>query len=285
MSTSVRRYGVTVDDPNAEERFRRIEEEIAKRQLSQLSANESARRRLTSATPRVQGVRINRQIVGGLAVEWNPVDMGGMRYTIEASTDPGFRSVIESETTTSTHYTFRGLDPDTTYYVRVQATNSRGEPGPYGEVLNTQTGQATYTNLESGAASGITTVTQTSGFTPALLDASATIAKYLQLRIAFPKTCDTFIVGVTKADIVFPPDTGMYIRVLVDGDTKIEYENANTHVTGSQGTVTIPGLMIPILLGQGSHTFGFEVELFDLGGGYLTLTPKLFTMAVWQARN
>lgn len=286
MTTSVRRYGIETEDPEREERFRRLEEEVAKRSLAQLSVGENAQMRARSPTPQVQGIRVDRNIIGGLGVQWSPLEIGDIRrYEIEAATDQGFRNVVESENLTANSYVFRSLDPETTYYIRVRGVNSRGEPGPYSSVLNSQSGQATFTNLERGAATGITTVTQTSGFNPAVLNSSNPQAQFLRTRISFETTNDTFIVGISKTDFSVLTGSSISIRLLVDGETKVEYENTNTSGFNSSGRITVPGLNVPILLGQGSHTFAFEIEIQNLGGGWPTVTPVALTYSVCQLRN
>ena len=107
--------------------------------------------------------------------------------------------------------------------------------------------------------------------------------------MSFPSSAEALILGAAKFDFTADSEDTIYVRVRVDGDSKQEYENAigNKSDTPSLGRLTVPGLGFPQLLGQGLHTFDFEVEVSATGTLVFgtTLTPIQFTLSIWEQRN
>lgn len=283
MGTSARRRGID-SDPERELRFRRIEEELDIRALSNNQTSASAQRRHRSTVPAITGLRLDNQIVGGLGIVWNSSDIPDIRkYELQYSVDGSFldaTTIIRQDP----YHTISNLSPETTYHIRVRAFNSRGEEGPWSPVLNSQTGQATVSNLADGSASNIVVRTKTEGFFPAELDGAGTdIGRYLRTRISFPVAAETLIIGVSQGVLDYKKDDFFYIKVKVDGTSKITYTNSNDlgGNTASAGTLTVPGLTVPILLSSGPHEFLIEVEVT----GTTTFTPSEMSLAIWQVRK
>jgi hypothetical protein len=104
----------------------------------------------TAAAP--TNVQIN-QITANWSANANPA---GTSYTVQISTDAGFTS-FPSFFTTTLSFPFTGLLPNTTYFMRVQATNSGGHPTAFTLLPSTVTfenapappGGAQFTNVSS----------------------------------------------------------------------------------------------------------------------------------------
>lgn len=281
MGTSARRFGIENDDLELEQRLRRMEGQLEKRQLAQYTTSESAMRRARSDVPRISGVRLDNEIVGGLGVRWNPVDQPDIRrYVIEVATDNSFRN-SDSFTTVDPFYVFPNLTSGQQFYVRVKAQNARQEDSPWSAVLNTATGQATFQDLQSGAAGNIVITTQTSGFQPTQVTA-ATSGLYATTRLSLPTTAEVLIFGFAKFDYSYVTAETIFVDVLVDGVNKQTYET-KLNTVSTAGRSTIPGLGFPQLLGQGSHRFEFQVRISS--GGSSTVNPVEFTLGIWEQRR
>jgi len=296
-SGSAKRLGIEADDPQLESRLRNIEVDLAQRTPAnnndQADPNRAlenrgsvVQRRHRQPPPQISGLRVENNVIGALSVKWNSSDLSDLRrYEVQVATDPNFRDA-DTFTVLEPQYIFPDGAADQTYFVRVRQINSRGEASPYSSFLNTTTGQATFLNLASGSASNITTVIQTSGFSPAELDTGGTtIGTYASSRISFPTAAEALIFGAAKVDINLRATHTVFIRLRVDGDPKQTYENRSDSA-GSDGRLTVPGLGFPQLIGAGFHTFDFEVELLKPGGGAdTTLTPVEFILSIWEQRN
>lgn len=287
MTTSVKRTGLgALDDPELETRLRRIEEELAQRQLANLDVTTGAIKRSTSTVTSVTGIRVDNEVVGGLGITWNPADIADLRrYEINIAATADFGSNVQEYRTTAPRFLSSGLSANQTYYVRVRAVNSRGEAGPWSGILNTSTKQATFTNLAAGAASNITVFSQVGGFNPEVLLAGEE-GEYLNEDLSMPTTAEVLIFGFAKTgfDTIAGNDTGAIVELLVDGDSKQIYDNTTTAGSIgvlSTGTLSIPGLAFPLLLGAGVHRFSFRVA----AGNNMTLTPVEFIVAIWESRN
>lgn len=77
-----------------------------------------------------QSLTLSNILATGFDVSWAaPADDGGAAvtsYRIQVATDAGFTNLILNTTQTGLSRSVTGLDPNTTYYVRVQAINSVG---------------------------------------------------------------------------------------------------------------------------------------------------------------
>jgi len=284
VTVSAKRRGIT-DDPEQELRFRRIEEELDARALANVQTGASGYRRGKSTVPQLSGVRLDNNIVGGVGVTWNSTDIPDLaKYQLQYDTDASFLNATTLNMQ-ATNYTLPNLSAETTYHVRVRAFNSRGDEGPWSSTLNAQSGQASVSNLADGSASNIVVRTKTAGFVPATVGAAgSTLGSYLNTRLSFPVAAETLLIGVTKGVTLIIVDEPMYVRMKIDGQTKIEFEtNFSVLASASTGTFTVPGLIVPVLLSSGSHSFSIDVEIDDGGSAYFT--PSLVSLAIWQVRK
>ena len=67
----------------------------------------------------------------------NDVDLARGQYQVQISTSSSFLSVVEDSVITGTLATFNGLTTGTLYYVRVRATDSSGNSGPWSSIAST----------------------------------------------------------------------------------------------------------------------------------------------------
>jgi hypothetical protein len=67
----------------------------------------------------------------------NDVDLARGQYQVQISTSSSFSSVVEDSVITGTVATFNGLTTGTLYYVRVRATDSSGNSGPWSSIAST----------------------------------------------------------------------------------------------------------------------------------------------------
>jgi hypothetical protein len=281
-NTSARRLGIEVDDLELEHRLRRMEVELQKRQLANFQTVESSQRRTRSDVPRVIGIRLDNSIVGGLAVRWNSVDQPDIqRYEIQIDATNAFRDP-DTFKTNEPVFIFPNLQSGLEFFVRVRAINNRGFEGDWSGVLNTSTGQATFLDLQSGAAGNIITSTITSGFNPATISFGVS-GEYGTITSSLPTTTEVLIFGFVKADYSITQNDSIVIDVVVDGQVKQQYEQINTTslVSPLSGRMTVPGLGFPQVLGQGQHRYSFVVS----ATGTTTVTPLEVTLAIWEQRR
>jgi hypothetical protein len=218
-----------------------------------------------------------------MGIKWAAVAIPDIRsYQLQHATNANFLSPT-TVTLYSTHYTLPDASPETTYYVRVRALNSTGDSGNWSSTLNSETGQASVSNLADGSASNIIVKTKTAGFTPATVDGAGTnIGRYLNLSINFPVAAETLLIGLAKGVLSLNDTESMFVRLKVDGTTKIEYEQSPNGIgINTTGTFTVPGLSIPVLIPSGAHEFLLEIECT----GTSTYQPTETSLVVWQVRK
>lgn len=283
MPVSATRRGID-NDPERELRFRRIEQELDARALANNQTGASAMRRGKSSTPRVTGLSLDNAVVGGIAVKWGAVDIPDVqKYQLQYSIDDNFLAATTS-TLYSTHFQLPDASPETPYYVRVRAVDSKGQPGGWSSTLNSETGQASVSHLADGSASNIIVKTKTQGFDPDTVDgAGTTIGRYLRTVVNFPVAAETLLIGLAKGTLTYEADDDFFIRLKVDGSTKVEYENSNDlgGAATSIGVNTVPGLSVPVLIPSGQHEFILEIEVV----GTTTYVPSFASIAIWQVRK
>jgi hypothetical protein len=281
MTVSAKRRGID-QDPERELRFRRIEQELDARALANNQTAASAQRRGKTSVPQVSGLSLDNSIVGGIGVKWSAVDIPDVqKYQLQYSADNNFLSAT-TVTIYNTHYNLPDASAETTYYVRVRAFNSTGASGNWSSTLNAQTGQASVSNLADGSASSIVVVSKTAGFSPATVDgAGTTVGRYLRRVINFPVAAETLLIGLCKGTMTLNNNETLYVRLKVDGQTKVEYENKPTGGVASVGVLTVPGLSVPVLIPSGQHEFVIEVE----ADGTSTYAPSEASLAIWQVRK
>jgi hypothetical protein len=288
LSVSAKRRGVSLD-PATESRFRRIEAELDARALANYQVGPSAMRRGKSTVSQVSGLGLDTQIIGGIGVKWSAADIPDIKkYQVQYADNNGFvgATTIESY---STHFTLPDASPETPYYIRVRAIDSKGEDGAWSSTLNSETGQATVSNLADGAASSIIVKTKTDGFDPAqLIWDGDLIGQYLSTSIDFPVPAETLIIGIARGDFLMRDADSFFIRIKIDGTSKIEYENTmNTGFgTTTGGTITVPGLTVPVLIDAGRHQFLIEIEIQDnSAANIIYYTPDEVSLAIWEVRK
>jgi len=286
VTVSAKRRGYD-SDPDRELRFRRIEQELDARALSNNQTAASAMRRGKSSTPQVSGLSLDNQIVGGIGVKWAAVDIPDVqKYQLQYANNLNFLSPT-TVTSYNTHFTLPDASPETTYYVRARAFNSDGNPGSWSSTLNAESGQASVSNLEDGSSSSIVVKTKTQGFNPPTVGAAGApggvpqIGRYLSTVINFPVAAETLLIGVAQGTYSAIAGDLIYVRLKVNGSTRIEYINGTD--IGSSGTLTVPGLSVPVLLPSGQHEFMLEVYLEGAGASTWTMTGA--SLAIWQVRK
>ena len=285
MTVSAKRRGYDAD-PERELRFRRIEQELDARALSNNQTAASAMRRGKSSTPQVSGLSLDNQIVGGIGIKWAAVDIPDVqKYQLQYANNLNFLSPT-TVVSYNTHFTLPDASPETTYYVRCRAYNSDGSPGNWSSTLNAETGQASVSNLADGSASSIVVKTKTAGFDPAILQANGgggnpKIGRYLNTVVNFPVVAETLLIGVAQGTYNLVAADFVYIRLKVDGSTKIEYVQETD--IGSSGILTVPGLSVPVLLAAGQHEFMIEIQLDGAGASTWEMTGA--SLAIWQVRK
>lgn len=286
MSTSSRRYGVELDDPDVESRLRRIELALEGKQGANFQNEAVDQRRSRLALQRVSGVRLDNSIIGSISVRWNPLDSNINRYEVQISTVESFTQNLSIFKTNEPLYQFSELDPEDTFFVRVRGIGTRQtggihDGGDWSAVLNTTTGQASFTNLQAGAASNVVVTTQSSGFSPATIGNNES-SVYATTLLDFPTTAEVLLFGFAKFDYFYGLGETITIDVLVDGDSKQQYETRLDTAT-TAGRNSVPGLGFPQLLGAGVHRLELGVTV---GAGTGTeITPVEFTLAIFEQRR
>jgi hypothetical protein len=218
-----------------------------------------------------------------VGVSWSASDIPDVKkYQVQYATSDTFIGAT-TVTVYGTRLTLPDLAAEQTYYVRAKAINSIGESSAWSATLNAEAGKASYSNLESGASSNIVTATKTQGFNPAQVDDGNSPARFLRTNINFPVAAETLIIGIAKGALVYATTATFYVSIKVDGQEVIEYENDN-NVAGSNGTVSVPGLTVPVLLGAGEHLFEFDINIVDAADN-TTYDPNQLSLSIWQVRK
>lgn len=160
-ANSARRLGVTVGDADLEARLRRIENALETKQSANMQVESNATRRNRADIPRVAGLEADDSIVGAFGIKWDSVDSNIARYEVQLSTTPGFADPSEFKVTVPNFVLPTTLDPTVTYYVRVRAVGTRvtksgqRDVGEYSATFSIDPGQATFNNLQTGAAGNV----------------------------------------------------------------------------------------------------------------------------------
>lgn len=158
---SARRLGVTVDDADLEARLRRIENVLENKQNANIQIESNEQRRNRTGIPRVTGLEADDSIVGAFGVKWDPVDANISRYEVQLATMPGFANPSSFKVTEPNFVLPTTLDPTLTYYVRVRAVGTRvtksgsRDIGDWSVTFSIDPGQATFNNLQTGAAGNV----------------------------------------------------------------------------------------------------------------------------------
>jgi hypothetical protein len=294
--TSARRFGVEVEDPELEQRLRRIELRAQQEQLSNFQTSQSGLRRTRSNIPRVSGVRLNNDIVGGLGVQWTSIDQADIKeYDVEVSSTETFQINIDRFKTNEPFFVIPNVGSGVLAYVRVRGINIRGQIGEWSAVLNLASGQASFSNVETGAAGNITTFIQTSGFDPPSIDTSIGVitGTYLSTILTLPTTSQVLIFGYARAEFSLHGATAvgenlLQIDTIVDGEVKQSYEisigQAGLGFTSS-GTMTVPGISFADVLTGGNHRFQYNVNLIKNSTNDSYVTPEEFGLVIWEQRR
>lgn len=130
----------------------RIDKRIANIGVSNLNYSLG---RVVSQAPQVTGLRLVPNL-NTITVEWNPIPVRNLDfYEIQVSASPTW-ALPTVHRQRSIKYTYQEGDPGETYYVRVRAKPIDGRYGEWSGTLNTETGVATVTHLQKGAATAPT---------------------------------------------------------------------------------------------------------------------------------
>lgn len=279
---SVPRKGISESPEDLEARLRRIELELAQRSLANLDISQSSR---ALGTPgQVTGLTIDRSVIGGLQFVWNANTQSDIHYSIEISTSSTFAaSTTTTRKTREPRYFFAEGNSTLTYYIRVRAINSRGDPGPYSSVLNSTTGQATANNLISGAANEVVRTIQTS-FSPATLSTAGTTTGVYGSTAVETIGGPILVFAHFKWDYSYSTNHIIFLRTRINGISVIEYEEKTSFT--SAGTATMPGNAIPAVVNAGLHEIDFQVEVDNNGQSFTTtITPDELVISVWEPRR
>lgn len=162
MATSAKRFGISDLDIETEEQLRRIELELERKQGANVAVELGSQRRARSPLPRVTGVTLDDSTIGSIAVVWDAVDININRYEVEISEDSSFADPVTFKVNEPQLVLPTTLDPEVTYFVRVRAVGTRVQQGfhdigDWSGPLTIAPGQATFTNLQAGAAGNVIT--------------------------------------------------------------------------------------------------------------------------------
>jgi hypothetical protein len=288
MGTSAKRLG-TSDEASIDSRFRRIENELQLRALSNQQSGTSAVGRSRAKPTVLTGISLDTGIVGGIGIRWNRASVGDVSgYEVLVANNRAFvgaRRFIRQEN----NLTFSEGSPDDEYFVKVRAVNSRKEPGEYTPVLSTKTGKAQYSNLEAGAATN-PSEDRVVDFTPAVLSADGDEGIYGSAQVV-----------ATANEIVLP-------FVIFRFSFESVYGGGNNRVTltlqrngedlpgavpmdvfsdiGPPAAETaITGLSVPDTPGVGTFTYSVKMTISKAGGNTLTITPIQLDMEMVGLRQ
>lgn len=160
MATSSRRHGVSIGDEELESALRRIEVELEKRQQANYQVEAESTRRVRSQLPRITGVVLDDSVVGAFSVKWDSSDANISRYEVELADNEAFTSSTSFRVNVPFFVLPTTLDPEASYSLRVRAVGTRvkrgfHDLGDWSATLTINPGQATFTNLQTGAAGNI----------------------------------------------------------------------------------------------------------------------------------
>jgi len=160
MGTSAKRHGVSVTDPEAEARLRRVEQALEKKADANYIAESGDQRRARSALPPVTGIVIDDSVLGSNSVKWDALDINVYRYEVQIDTEAGFSTPDTFKVTEPQLVLPATLDPALTYYARVRGVGTRvkqgfHDVGDWSSTLTFTPGQGVFNNLQTGAAGNI----------------------------------------------------------------------------------------------------------------------------------
>lgn len=274
MATSAKRLGLAHDPVELEQRLRRLELAVEKRQQANFQQSAASLRRSRSAPPQVTGLSVLDTIAGAIAIKWSPANIPDLqRYDVQVATNLAFSNAI-SYRTNEPLFTFpEGTDPTADYYARVRAVNSRGEPGLYSSPLNAALGRAN--DIDSDRDDTETTINQ--GTSEVFVPITKTVRG--GRLIAFITT------SIKSYNVAF--GQAVTTRFRQDTATLQEFTN-ELSVTGGGGTGTtgtggLPGLALPVDVPPGTYVFDVEIEVDAGGASYVTVDDVRLT--VWEIRG
>jgi hypothetical protein len=152
----------TADNPDLELRLQRVENKLAN--ATGFTAGSTDAESISTdneLTPGyITGVYVTASVPGVITLRWEPLDQNRVqRYEIYVSQDKTFSDPARLKTYSVSNKanSFNFADPDDdpqsvdpAYYFKIRAVSSSGRAGPWGVVVNSQTGKATALHLGFG---------------------------------------------------------------------------------------------------------------------------------------
>lgn len=255
--------------------------ELERRALANPDTDATAPR--TGGTPPTPSglTKVTNPAPGTFSVKWNAVSIGDLkRYEVQFSTNTGFTDATTISTRNLTAVYDEGV-PNTTYYARVRAINSKGNASGWSGAINSTTGQAASGDLATGAA--INWVRrELTAFNPAQIKnfgGGDPDADYISVSLSL-KGGPVLILAQAEIDYDLATADEAFVEV-VDGVGVIEsYPTAQTTVASSTGTMSTGGALVTIPPGTGTRTFTLRIRLSAAGGS--TLTPVQLALTVLE---
>lgn len=208
-------------------------------------------------------------VVGRIVVRWSPVNRAHL-YRVEYSDDNQFANAA-SRLVSDTSICLEDLDPESTYYVRVQALARGASPSPFSAVVNTKTGLAATSHLDFQAATDMYR-SKITLFDPSLVITGPNLGERGDYE--FPEKLTTrggvlwpFVNLETRISIFTLPTTAASAKVslLVDGEeaqSLVSSFRGDAEPVGAGPEVpqVLGGLGFPLVLDAGTYRMGVRVE-------------------------
>jgi hypothetical protein len=146
VTQSAKRYGLDAQDPELENRIRRIEVALAALGPQTASSSPATTSRGGGTPGQITGLTLSGTNPGTFTFGWSAATISDLRkYEVQIAEDIGFTTGVQNKIAALNEYAFTTGDTSVTrtYYVRVRAVNTADTPGSYSAILNTTTGQVT----------------------------------------------------------------------------------------------------------------------------------------------